>query len=299
MLTFAPDPRNHSPDLTLLDCLNFFQGGSSHMLLVSENPGQNKGALGVVTLEDIVEEMIGEEIIDETDIYVDVQNKIQVERKKDTQQGPSSSLGPLIRDVMAKRKPGNAPVRAPLRSKYGAPSSTAPKTAAAGGGTRAMDKVMIKRPGSPTPSESAATLASRANGGGAANGGGGGGGDLGLSPRTKAVEHFVKEYQNHPETGDEQDLNISISPRQEGEETSKRPFIVERGPNGTGPSIVFHAGDLPEDPGAEERARRQAEAERQEREEEGEGSKQDEEQTTGGKTDVMKGVRGFFGGKSS
>lgn len=50
-----------SPDLTLLDCLNYFQQGRSHMLLVSSAPGESKGALGVVTLEDVIEEMIGEE----------------------------------------------------------------------------------------------------------------------------------------------------------------------------------------------------------------------------------------------
>ncbi|KAJ1573509.1 hypothetical protein NDA11_003472, partial [Ustilago hordei] len=69
-----------SNDLTLLDCLNYFQQGRSHMILVSNHPGESRGALGVVTLEDVIEEMIGEEIVDETDIYVDVHNKIKVVR---------------------------------------------------------------------------------------------------------------------------------------------------------------------------------------------------------------------------
>jgi metal transporter CNNM len=30
------------------------------MVLVSEFPGENQGALGVVTLEDVIEELIGE-----------------------------------------------------------------------------------------------------------------------------------------------------------------------------------------------------------------------------------------------
>ncbi|KAL4818496.1 hypothetical protein BDW67DRAFT_8021 [Aspergillus spinulosporus] len=56
-----------SPDTSCLDILNYFQEGHSHMALVSESPGSNGGALGVVTLEDVVEELIGEEIIDESD----------------------------------------------------------------------------------------------------------------------------------------------------------------------------------------------------------------------------------------
>jgi hypothetical protein len=42
------------------------------MVLVSESPGEDHGALGVVTLEDVIEELIGEEIVDETDVFVDV-----------------------------------------------------------------------------------------------------------------------------------------------------------------------------------------------------------------------------------
>lgn len=49
-----------APDTSCLDIVNFFQEGKSHMVLVSELPGQNKGAIGVLTLEDVIEELIGE-----------------------------------------------------------------------------------------------------------------------------------------------------------------------------------------------------------------------------------------------
>lgn len=48
------------PDTSCLDILNFFQEGRSHMALVSSNPGGEDGVLGVITLEDVIEELIGE-----------------------------------------------------------------------------------------------------------------------------------------------------------------------------------------------------------------------------------------------
>lgn len=65
------------PDTSCLDIINYFQEGKSHMVLVSEYPGTNRGALGVVTLEDVIEELIGEEIIDESDVFVDVHKAIR------------------------------------------------------------------------------------------------------------------------------------------------------------------------------------------------------------------------------
>jgi len=47
------------------------------MVLVSDHPGENHGALGVVTLEDVIEELIGEEIVDETDVFVDVSRHLK------------------------------------------------------------------------------------------------------------------------------------------------------------------------------------------------------------------------------
>lgn len=56
-LATLPETR---PETSCLDIVNFFQEGKSHMVLVSETPGENFGALGVVTLEDVIEELIGE-----------------------------------------------------------------------------------------------------------------------------------------------------------------------------------------------------------------------------------------------
>jgi len=66
-----------APETSCLDIINFFQEGKSHMVLVSDFPGEAHGALGVVTLEDVIEELIGEEIIDESDVYVDIHKAIR------------------------------------------------------------------------------------------------------------------------------------------------------------------------------------------------------------------------------
>lgn len=43
------------PDLPLLEAMAYFQTGRSHILLVTTSPGRDEGAVGVVTLEDVVE----------------------------------------------------------------------------------------------------------------------------------------------------------------------------------------------------------------------------------------------------
>lgn len=73
-LATLPETR---PGTSCLDIVNFFQEGKSHMVLVSEYPGEDHGALGVVTLEDVIEELIGEEIVDESDVFVDVHKAIR------------------------------------------------------------------------------------------------------------------------------------------------------------------------------------------------------------------------------
>ncbi|KAF2124052.1 DUF21-domain-containing protein [Dothidotthia symphoricarpi CBS 119687] len=73
-LATLPETR---PETSCLDIINFFQEGKSHMVLVSEFPSESHGAVGVVTLEDVIEELIGEEIIDESDVFVDVHKAIR------------------------------------------------------------------------------------------------------------------------------------------------------------------------------------------------------------------------------
>ena len=73
-LATLPETR---PETSCLDIMNFFQEGKSHMVLVSDYPGEPQGALGVLTLEDVIEELIGEEIVDESDVYVDVHKAIR------------------------------------------------------------------------------------------------------------------------------------------------------------------------------------------------------------------------------
>jgi metal transporter CNNM len=145
-----------APDLTLLSTLNYFQTGRSHMLLVTDNPGQPKGALGVVTLEDVVEELIGEEIIDETDVWVDVHNRVRVSGRRngsttEANGTPDTDLGPLVRGIIERRRMVGLKQRTtPLKSTYDSAGAGNKATAA-----KAIDKVHMKRPPSPALSQGA------------------------------------------------------------------------------------------------------------------------------------------------
>ncbi|RPA84775.1 DUF21-domain-containing protein [Ascobolus immersus RN42] len=90
-----------APDTSCLDIVNFFQEGKSHMVLVSEHPGENFGALGVVTLEDVIEELIGDsrEIVDESDVFIDVHKAIRRLNPSPLFRRSISAARPMVDDL--------------------------------------------------------------------------------------------------------------------------------------------------------------------------------------------------------
>ncbi|KAH8984676.1 hypothetical protein EDB92DRAFT_2033357, partial [Lactarius akahatsu] len=76
-LSILPEAK---PSINCFQALDYFQTGRAHLLLISNTPGISGGAIGVITLEDIIEEIIAEEIVDETDRYEDNQSKRRAKR---------------------------------------------------------------------------------------------------------------------------------------------------------------------------------------------------------------------------
>ncbi|KAJ7778910.1 hypothetical protein B0H16DRAFT_800065, partial [Mycena metata] len=68
------------PSINCFQALDYFQTGRAHLLLISRTPGKAGGAIGVITLEDIIEEILSEEIVDETDRYEDNVSKQHAKR---------------------------------------------------------------------------------------------------------------------------------------------------------------------------------------------------------------------------
>ncbi|XP_014777915.1 uncharacterized protein LOC106874631 [Octopus bimaculoides] len=79
----------------LFDLLNLFQTGKSHLCIVREQmPGDviitttaaiaslDAKIIGIITLEDVIEELIQEEIVDETEVLLDINDKLQVSRSR-------------------------------------------------------------------------------------------------------------------------------------------------------------------------------------------------------------------------
>ncbi|KAG6333307.1 hypothetical protein ID866_5784 [Astraeus odoratus] len=71
-LSILPEAR---PSINCFQALDYFQTGRAHLLLISRTPGIAGGAIGVITLEGSWQEIISEEIVDETDRYEDNQSK--------------------------------------------------------------------------------------------------------------------------------------------------------------------------------------------------------------------------------
>ena len=67
---FARDMRSFSPEARLQDVLSAMLEDHNHMALVVDQLGN---WIGIVTLEDIIETIIGKEIVDETDTITDMQ----------------------------------------------------------------------------------------------------------------------------------------------------------------------------------------------------------------------------------
>lgn len=75
-------PEAH-PTINCFEALDYCRTGRAHLVLLSRTPGVEGGVIGVITLEDILEEIISGEIIDETDQYEDNHSKRFARRQLD------------------------------------------------------------------------------------------------------------------------------------------------------------------------------------------------------------------------
>lgn len=123
------------PNINCFQALDYFQTGRAHLLLISDTPGKAGGALGVVTLEDIIEEIISEEIVDETDRYED-----NLHKKRARRQGTAVIMRGIVERHMLRRSSLQriseaSPLIGGLTSLSGSPATVgSPMTAGLGNG---------------------------------------------------------------------------------------------------------------------------------------------------------------------
>jgi len=94
------------------DLLNEFQLGRSHMAIVYDDlakPQEERTFLGIVTLEDIIEEILQDEIVDETDVYFSNRRKIPVIKRGADGKLTRSIIEPTL--VTAKRVTGTSTIQ--------------------------------------------------------------------------------------------------------------------------------------------------------------------------------------------
>ncbi|KAF7331375.1 hypothetical protein MKEN_00015300 [Mycena kentingensis (nom. inval.)] len=68
------------PKMSCFQALDYFETGRAHLLLINSTPGVAGGEMGILTLEDIIEEILAHEIVDETDWYEDNVTKAPAKR---------------------------------------------------------------------------------------------------------------------------------------------------------------------------------------------------------------------------
>ncbi|CAC5392528.1 CNNM [Mytilus coruscus] len=88
------------PDLPLFELLYELKGPKGHLAFVREQTRSYSLApkiLGIITLEDLMEELLQEEIVDETDVNVNIYNKLQVANTK------RASISLVIENQIRKR----------------------------------------------------------------------------------------------------------------------------------------------------------------------------------------------------
>lgn len=92
-----------SQNTLIADMLNEFQTGQSHLGVVYDDvSGKDRKFLGILTIEDIIEEILQEEIVDETDVFVDNTNTSSATRQRELDRIARVNITP----TMVSRVPG-------------------------------------------------------------------------------------------------------------------------------------------------------------------------------------------------